>query len=82
LFSKKTKRLEELNNWWAEKAVKPKLVPVTRRTLFDTIKKDFNRKQIQILVGLRRTGKSTILYQFIDEMIKKGQTLKYSLLYF
>jgi predicted AAA+ superfamily ATPase len=65
-------RLEELNHWWTEKIVKPEFVPVTRRLLYDIIKRDLNRRQIQILAGLRRTGKSTIFYQLIDEMIKKG----------
>jgi len=73
LFYKKTNmKLEEINHWWTEKRVKQEFVPPIRRDLFNTIKKDLYRRQIQIIVGLRRTGKSTIFYQLIDEMIKEG----------
>lgn len=71
MFSNKT-NLEELNHWWTEKKVKAEFVPTTRRELFGKVKKDFGRKQIQILIGLRRVGKSTIFYQLIDDMIKSG----------
>jgi predicted AAA+ superfamily ATPase len=40
--------------------------------MFEEIKRDLNRRQIQILTGLRRVGKSTILYQLIDQLIKEG----------
>jgi len=62
----------EQNHWWTEKAVKTRLVPPLRREMFEEIKRDLNRRQIQILTGLRRVGKSTILYQLIDQLIKEG----------
>jgi predicted AAA+ superfamily ATPase len=62
----------EQNHWWAEKAVKTRLVPPLRREMFEEIKRDLNRRQIQILTGLRRVGKSTIFYQLIDQLIKEG----------
>lgn len=65
-------RLDELNHWWIEKEVKPEFVPPTRREHFGQIKKDLDRKQIQVLVGLRRVGKSTIFFQLIDNLIKAG----------
>jgi predicted AAA+ superfamily ATPase len=40
--------------------------------MFEEIKRDLNRRQIQILMGLRRVGKSTIFYQLIDQLIKEG----------
>jgi len=63
-------KLEELNLWWTEKQVRRELVPATRRELFNTVKADLRRKQVQVIVGLRRVGKSTIFYQLIDDLIK------------
>jgi len=58
-------RLDELNHWWVEKQVRKELVPVKHRELFNNIKADIGRKQIQVVAGLRRVGKSTIFYQLI-----------------
>jgi len=63
--------IQELNSWWADKHVKKELAPETKRDLFLETEKDFNRKQIQVLVGLRRTGKSTIMFQLIEKLINK-----------
>lgn len=65
-------KLEELNQWWIEKQVPEHFVPETKRELFNTVKKDIKRKLIQVIVGLRRVGKSTIFYQLIDDLIKNG----------
>ncbi|MEM4335617.1 MAG: ATP-binding protein [Candidatus Anstonellales archaeon] len=65
-------RLDELNHWWVEKQVKKEFAPTTRRVLFNTIKKELSRRQVQIVVGLRRVGKSTIFYQLIDDLIRCG----------
>jgi predicted AAA+ superfamily ATPase len=65
-------KLEELNRWWIEKQVPKDFVPSTRRDLFNVIKTDLHRRQVQIIVGLRRVGKSTIFYQLIDDLVKSG----------
>ena len=64
--------LKELNSWWIDGKLKNGFAPDTRRELFAKIKEDFKRRQIQILIGLRRTGKSTIMFQIIEEQIKEG----------
>jgi predicted AAA+ superfamily ATPase len=61
------------NHWWAEKAVKARFAPPLRRKIFDEIWRDLGRRQIQILTGLRRVGKSTIFYQLIDQLIREGE---------
>lgn len=66
-------RLDELNHWWTENRVKPEFVPTTYRDIFDEIRRDLGRKQVQVLVGLRRVGKSTIFFQLIDNLIKAGR---------
>lgn len=65
-------RIDELNRWWAEKKVRAELAPLTRRELFSTVRNGLARRQIQIVTGLRRTGKSTILFQLISSLIKSG----------
>jgi predicted AAA+ superfamily ATPase len=66
-------RLDELNHWWTEKRVKPELAPTTCRDIFGKIRKDLGRKQVQVLVGLRRVGKSTVFFQLIDNLIRAGR---------
>jgi len=65
-------KLDELNHWWAEKSIRREFVPVKRRELFHKIKKDLPRRQIQVIFGLRRVGKSTIFYQLMEDLIKSG----------
>ena len=62
--------LQELNHWWIEREVRSDFVPSTYRTLYFEIEKDLERRQIQAIIGLRRTGKSTILFQVINKLIK------------
>ncbi|MEM3108157.1 MAG: AAA family ATPase, partial [Candidatus Bathyarchaeia archaeon] len=64
--------LEELNHWWIEEAVRKEFVPPTYRDLYASIKNDLYRRQIQVLIGLRRVGKSTMFYQLIDDLIRGG----------
>lgn len=64
--------LGELNHWWTEEHVRKEFVPEKRRDIFSELKAGLKRKQIQILTGLRRVGKSTLFYQLIDWLVKKG----------
>jgi predicted AAA+ superfamily ATPase len=74
LFSNKTNmEIEEMNHWWTEKEVRPQLLPKTKRELFNAVKADVDRRQIQVIVGLRRVGKSTIFYQLIDYLINNDK---------
>lgn len=66
-------RLEEFNHWWTEKSVDPEFAPHTRRDLYDRVREDLGRRQVQVLLGLRRVGKSTILFQLADYLIGSGK---------
>ena len=66
-------KLDELNHWWTEKKVKREFVPTTYRDIFGEIRKNLGRRQAQVLVGLRRVGKSTVFFQLIDNLIKAGR---------
>ena len=52
-----------------------------KRNIFDRIKKSLNKRQILQIVGLRRVGKSTLIFQLINYLKNKAIN-PYHLLYF
>ncbi|MBS3079933.1 ATP-binding protein [Candidatus Pacearchaeota archaeon] len=64
-------KLEEFNHWWIEKKVDPELALPFKRESFLEIEKNVHKKFITAIVGLRRVGKTTIIYQIIDKLIKE-----------
>jgi predicted AAA+ superfamily ATPase len=74
-------KLTEMNHWWTSGSVKKELVPEYRRRNFQQIEKYLGMRQIIGLVGLRRTGKTTIFYQIIHDLIGKGTDPR-NILYF
>lgn len=53
-----------------------------KRILFEKIAKRIDERQIISIIGLRRTGKTTILKQCIDLLIAGGRTKRENILYF
>ncbi len=71
-----------LNEWWRTATISKEKAKQYRRKIFGEIKKTyFQYKQVVVLTGLRRVGKSTILYQLIEELLKSGVDPKH-VLYF
>ena len=69
------KVLISYNPWWKTNEVPTNTIKDMKRTAFYEAKKAFNNKEIRryvLLTGARRVGKTTILYQLIDELIKSG----------
>lgn len=67
--------IELFNSWWKSGAVDPSLTPVYKREMFNSIFSRITDKNINLILlisGLRRVGKSTIMYQAIAELIKTG----------
>lgn len=63
--------LADWNVWWEKKQVPPDLVGKERdktRELTGML----GMREIKIITGVRRSGKSTLLYQAIDYLLKKG----------
>ena len=52
-----------------------------KRGIFDVLLNTISRRQIVEIVGLRRTGKTTILFQLINSLLNKDVN-PYSILYF
>ena len=72
--------LKLLNPWWKDNLISQELARPYKREIFPKISGLINYRQIVILSGLRRVGKTTLLYQIIDLLIKKINSKK--ILYF
>lgn len=74
--------LTKQNPWWVDPQVKAIDPAKTHRDVFETLKERvLHRELITSLVGLRRVGKSTLILQVIDQILRSGQNPT-SLLYF
>ncbi len=63
--------IELLNPWWKDDEVSEKLAKPYKRKVFNEITRLINYRQIVILSGLRRVGKTTSFYQIIQKLLKK-----------
>jgi len=62
-----------LNEWWKTGSISKEKAREYRRKVFPEAKETFLKyRQILVLNGLRRVGKSTIIYQLIEELLKSG----------
>lgn len=68
------KNLQEQNGWWVRGKINEDLVPSFHRNEYERVKFIFNNeiRRFPILSGPRRVGKSTIMFQMIDELLKSG----------
>lgn len=70
-----------LNHWWREGRVKEGLAVGYRRDAFGELAGLLGKRQVTVICGLRRVGKSTLMYQLIQHLIEKG-TKPLNVLYF
>jgi predicted AAA+ superfamily ATPase len=63
--------LAEWNPWWRERQVEEDLTGKEREALAELIKTTEFR-EMKVLIGVRRSGKSTLFYQMIDSLLKAG----------
>ncbi|MBI5228078.1 ATP-binding protein [Candidatus Micrarchaeota archaeon] len=68
-------KLNEWNPWWADRNAISELVGKSRPVYVQIID-SIEIKEITILTGVRRSGKSTLLYQMIDHLLKNGVDAK------
>lgn len=64
--------LERFNEWWDTGKVRKELVKPIKRYAFEQLLKQTKKRQITILTGLRRVGKTTLFFQTIDKLLRKG----------
>ena len=65
-------QLTQFNPWWTEKKVPTPLLGSQKRPYFGLVKKNIENKFIILLYGLRRVGKTTIIYQIVKELLDKN----------
>ncbi|KCZ72183.1 putative ATPase (AAA+ superfamily) [Candidatus Methanoperedens nitroreducens] len=65
--------LKERNYWWQTKNVKPSDKGIPRSGYLDKIQESDKLERIICLSGIRRSGKTTILYQYIEHLLKTMQ---------
>jgi hypothetical protein len=73
--------LKKWNPWWAYGSVPEERLGIRRQELLGKLYNLVNAKEIIGITGVRRSGKSTILYQLIDTMLSKEVPAK-NILYF
>ena len=73
-------RMDRFNEWWATGKVRAELAPDYHRKPFDEAAKLLGYRQALILTGLRRVGKSTMLYQLAQKILREAEPSR--LLYF
>jgi predicted AAA+ superfamily ATPase len=66
--------LQYFNPWWKDGGV-PSLLLGKERKIFREILASLDMRQMVVLTGLRRVGKTTLLYQTIDALLK-GESLR------
>ncbi|UCF08067.1 MAG: ATP-binding protein [Thermoplasmata archaeon] len=64
-------KLDEFNEWWYTGEVPEDLLEDYKRQLFFSVCQNLKKRQILSIVGLRRTGKTTIMYQMIDRLLQR-----------
>ena len=66
-------KLNEWNPWWENKELVKELLGI-HRPEYDALIDSIDIKEITIITGVRRSGKSTIMYQMISRLLKNGIT--------
>lgn len=63
--------VELLNPWWKDNGISKELALPFKRRVFGSILGLIGKRQIVILSGLRRVGKTTLLYQAVERLLSK-----------
>jgi len=64
-------KLNEWNPWWENKELIEELKG-TNRPLYSKLVNSIEIKEVTIITGVRRSGKSTLMYHMIHDLLKKG----------
>jgi len=74
-------KLEEFNGWWIDGKVDERLALSFKRDIYSEVEERLSNRFIIALTGLRRIGKTTIMYQLIQKLIEE-KTKKTNILFF
>ncbi len=74
-------KISRFNDWWTSGRVRESLLEEYRRPLFKKLLNFLDDRQMLLVTGLRRVGKTTLFYQIIQELLNQGRD-PYNILYF
>ena len=63
--------LNKWNPWWEKKELIHELEG-KHRPCYDDLVNSIEIREITIITGVRRSGKSTLMYQMVEHLLKKG----------
>ncbi|MEM3508329.1 MAG: ATP-binding protein [Nitrososphaerota archaeon] len=72
--------MERFNEWWFTGKIRKELALPFKRYAFSKVLESLKERQILIITGLRRVGKTTLLYQAIEKLLEIEEPNK--ILYF
>ena len=75
------RKLQEFNEWWFTEKVPSELLPPFKRGLYNELIRRLEQRQALAITGLRRVGKTTLMYQLIQHLLDSG-TEPTDILYF
>ncbi len=73
--------ITDFNTWWKSGDIEKRFIDMRRRDNFYEIVKYIKSKQIIVITGLRRTGKTVLMYHLIDYLLK-NQVKAENIVYF
>lgn len=65
-------KIEDFNPWWKTGRISEDYDKLKERALFKEIVEYVDERQIVVLTGLRRTGKTVLLYHLVRHLVKDG----------
>jgi len=74
--------LIKINEWWETKEIPEELVPKTKREVFNEIAEMLDDRRITGIIGPRRTGKTTLMFQLMDMLIRERGVNPKNVLFF
>lgn len=74
--------LMKVNEWWETKEIPKELVPETKRNVFREIVDMVDDRRIIAIIGPRRTGKTTTMFQLMDMLIRERKINPKNILFF
>ncbi len=73
--------LNQFNPWWQSGIIPPNLIGKPRQ-IFTTLQESLELRQMTIISGVRRVGKTTLMFQLIDYLLRIEKVPPYQILYY
>ncbi len=58
------------NPWWETGGIDKEISSFKRRYLFEKLRENLNKRYIDVIVGLRRVGKTVLMHHLIDHLLE------------